>query len=64
MRSYVIWPEYIVSTSRPRTSRTFTGAPSARLDMAEAILDEVNVKNLFDLRGVVAVVTGGGTVSP
>lgn len=30
--------------------------------MAEAILDQVHVSNLFDLRGVVAVVTGGGTV--
>lgn len=31
--------------------------------MAEAILNQVDVKNMFDLRGVVAVVTGGGTVS-
>ena len=30
--------------------------------MADAILDEVNVGSMFDLRGVVAVVTGGGTV--
>lgn len=29
--------------------------------MAEAILNEVNVSNMFDLRGVVAVVTGGGS---
>ncbi len=31
--------------------------------MAETILNEVNVANMFDLRGVVAVVTGGGSVS-
>lgn len=31
--------------------------------MAEAVLNQVDVKNMFDLRGVVAVVTGGGTVS-
>lgn len=30
--------------------------------MADAILDQVNVTNLFDLTGVVAVVTGGGSV--
>ena len=30
--------------------------------MAEAILDQVHATNMFDLRGVVAVVTGGGTV--
>ncbi|THH00109.1 hypothetical protein EW026_g2365 [Hermanssonia centrifuga] len=29
--------------------------------MAETILNEVNVANMFDLRGVVAVVTGGGS---
>ncbi|KAI0084062.1 NAD-P-binding protein [Irpex rosettiformis] len=29
--------------------------------MAEAILNQVHVSNLFDLHGVVAVVTGGGT---
>lgn len=32
--------------------------------MAEAILDHLTAINIFDLRGVVAVVTGGGTVSP
>jgi hypothetical protein len=31
--------------------------------MADAILNQVHVTNMFDLRGVVAVVTGGGTVS-
>lgn len=31
--------------------------------MAEEILNEVHMSNMFDLRGVVAVVTGGGTVS-
>lgn len=30
--------------------------------MADSILSELNAANLFDLRGVVAVVTGGGTV--
>lgn len=30
--------------------------------MAEAVLNQVSVTNMFDLRGVVAVVTGGGTV--
>lgn len=30
--------------------------------MADNILHELNARNLFDLRGVVAVVTGGGTV--
>ncbi|KIP06484.1 hypothetical protein PHLGIDRAFT_106957 [Phlebiopsis gigantea 11061_1 CR5-6] len=29
--------------------------------MAEAVLNQVNVVNMFDLRGVVAVVTGGGS---
>ncbi|KDQ27984.1 hypothetical protein PLEOSDRAFT_1093440 [Pleurotus ostreatus PC15] len=29
--------------------------------MADSILNELNAANLFDLRGVVAVVTGGGT---
>ncbi|KAI0692879.1 NAD-P-binding protein [Cytidiella melzeri] len=29
--------------------------------MADALLNEVHVTNMFDLRGVVAVVTGGGT---
>ncbi|KAI0346722.1 NAD-P-binding protein [Trametopsis cervina] len=29
--------------------------------MADAILNQVHAKNMFDLRGVVAVVTGGGT---
>ena len=28
----------------------------------EAILDRLTASNIFDLRGVVAVVTGGGTV--
>ena len=28
---------------------------------AAAILDKLDAKNIFDLRGVVAVVTGGGT---
>ena len=32
-------------------------------DMAEAILNEVNVSSMFNLQGVVAVVTGGGSVS-
>ena len=31
--------------------------------MAEAILEQVHATSMFDLRGVVAVVTGGGTVS-
>ena len=31
--------------------------------MAEAILNEVNAASMFNLRGVVAVVTGGATVS-
>lgn len=31
--------------------------------MAEAILDQVHVSNMFNLRGIVAVVTGGGSVS-
>lgn len=31
--------------------------------MAEDILNQVHASDLFDLRGVVAVVTGGGTVS-
>lgn len=30
--------------------------------MAEVILDRLSASNIFDLRGVVAVVTGGGTV--
>lgn len=30
--------------------------------MADAILDRLTATNIFDLRGVVAVVTGGGTV--
>ena len=30
--------------------------------MAEEILNQVHVSNMFDLRGVVAVVTGGGSV--
>ena len=34
-----------------------------RIIMAEAILEQVDVKHMFDLRGVVAVVTGGGSVS-
>ena len=36
---------------------------SLQTTMAEAILDQVNASNMFDLRGVVAVVTGGGSVS-
>lgn len=31
--------------------------------MAEAILNDVHASSMFDLRGVVAVVTGGGSVS-
>lgn len=31
------------------------------MDNARAILDKLNAANIFDLRGVVAVVTGGGT---
>ena len=31
--------------------------------MASAILHELAATNLFDLTGVVAVITGGGTVS-
>jgi hypothetical protein len=31
--------------------------------MADLILNQVSVNHMFDLRGVVAVVTGGGTVS-
>lgn len=31
--------------------------------MADTILNELNASKLFDLQGVVAVVTGGGTVS-
>lgn len=31
--------------------------------MAETILNQVHASHMFDLRGVVAVVTGGGTVS-
>lgn len=30
---------------------------------ASAVLDKPTASNIFDLRGVVAVVTGGGTVS-
>lgn len=30
--------------------------------MADAILDRLTATSIFDLRGVVAVVTGGGTV--
>lgn len=30
--------------------------------MAETILDQLSAANIYDLRGVVAVVTGGGTV--
>ncbi len=30
---------------------------------AEAVLDKLTASNIFDLRGVIAVVTGGGTVS-
>lgn len=30
---------------------------------AESILDRLTASNIFNLRGVVAVVTGGGTVS-
>ena len=30
---------------------------------ASAILNTLTASNIFDLRGVVAVVTGGGTVS-
>lgn len=37
--------------------------PYHQLAMADAILDQVNVSSMFDLRGTVAVVTGGGTVS-
>jgi NAD(P)-dependent dehydrogenase (short-subunit alcohol dehydrogenase family) len=29
--------------------------------MAEAIFDRLTAANLFDLRGVIAVITGGGT---
>ena len=31
--------------------------------MAEQILDQLNSSSLFDLSGLVAVITGGGTVS-
>ena len=31
--------------------------------MADAILDQVHVSNMFNMEGVVAVVTGGGSVS-
>jgi hypothetical protein len=30
--------------------------------MADNILESLSASNIFDLRGVVAVVTGGGTV--
>lgn len=30
--------------------------------MAEAVLDRLTARNIFDLHSVVAVVTGGGTV--
>lgn len=30
--------------------------------MADAVLDRLSARNIFDLGGVVAVVTGGGTV--
>lgn len=30
--------------------------------MADAVLDRLSARNIFDLSGVVAVVTGGGTV--
>ena len=30
--------------------------------MADAVLSQVHATNMFDLRGVVAVVTGGGSV--
>lgn len=36
--------------------------PFSSSAMADNILHELNARNLFDLRGVVAVVTGGGTV--
>lgn len=32
-------------------------------EMADSILERLNAKNVFDLRGVVAVVTGGSSVS-
>lgn len=31
--------------------------------MAEEVLDHLKAQSMFDLKGVVAVVTGGGTVS-
>ena len=30
--------------------------------MAETVLRQLSAANIFDLRGVIAVVTGGGTV--
>ncbi|TFY70947.1 hypothetical protein EVG20_g2058 [Dentipellis fragilis] len=39
----------------------FITVDSELLTMADAILKQVAAKNLFDLKGVVAVVTGGGT---
>lgn len=31
--------------------------------MADSILNHLSAKNIFDLEGIVAVVTGGGSVS-
>ena len=33
------------------------------MQMAEGVLEGLEARNLFDLRGVVAVVTGGASVS-
>ena len=33
------------------------------MDTADSVLEKLTASNIFDLRGVVAVVTGGGTVS-
>ena len=46
------------STIGPRSSTiTYEGVA-----MADSVLKQLSAANIFDLRGVIAVVTGGGTV--
>lgn len=64
MKSYPakLFAEYIYEPAGLHTSSHVSGRPLTPV-MAEAVLNQVNVVNMFDLRGVVAVVTGGGSVS-
>ena len=55
-----------VHISRLRLRRpkpTLHSEDGRALIMADAVLNDLTSGNLFDLSGVVAVVTGGGTVS-